>query len=80
MLISHPKRLGENGDFLKSVLNTLIKELGWHVTTKISLELSSGYISATPGTKKNKESQHIFSNIRSFLPGKEGDEEGDISF
>lgn len=47
---------------------------------KISLELSLGYLFTIPGTKKNKESQHIFPNISSFWPGNVLVREGECHF
>lgn len=85
LFIFHPRSLRENENILKTILNMLIKDKGWHVTVNISLELSLGYIFTTLETKegkkkkRNKESQHIFPNINSFQPRK-GTQEREMSF
>lgn len=55
LFIFHPRSLRENENILKTILNMLIKDKGWHVTVNISLELSLGYIFTTLETKEGKK-------------------------
>ena len=55
LFIFHPRSLRENENILKTILNMLIKDKGWHVTMNISLELSLGYIFTTLETKEGEK-------------------------